>query len=139
MDDFQVAIRFDQMYYTARATAERLEAECREGRTPFILATESRGLEYLRALATAEAFGWAAAVLHGEAPGGYESAARDRLRYIIDVAGEKIGECIDKNAVSQRDRQPDRIAAAIAAVRHHETIVAWHMLMRTARQCQPAK
>lgn len=141
VDHFSVVAQFDQMHHAALATAERLESEHLASRTTFVLATESHGLEYLRALATAEAFGWAAAVLHGEAAGGtgYGSEQRDRLRYIVDIASEKISECIDKNSLAQKDRQPDRIAAAIAAVRHHETIVAWHLLMSTAKSCQPQR
>lgn len=141
MDELQLIASLESTARTCRETAERLERQARESSAGIVAPAEQHGLDYLRALAEAEAFGWAAAILRGEenlpsAAGGSAARTEARVRYILDISAEKIGESIQYCSNERSIPKTDRITQAIAAVRFHEHLRAWHLLMKTIKLWQ---
>lgn len=137
MNELELISTISATARTARETAARIDRIMREsGATLCTLAT-SHGLDYLRALAVAEAFGWAEGVLSGQDDGAADcKGVGQRARYILDIAAEKIGELIQQCSNGKYNSNSDRIAHAIAAARFHEYLRAWHLLMRAVRLWQ---
>jgi hypothetical protein len=141
MDELQLITTLDS---TARSNQEmlaRIVQRTENSPAGIVSLAEQYGLTALRALAVAEAFGWAAATLRGEeqppsAAGGSAASHEARLRYILDIAAEKIGESIQRCSSEKISGIPDRIAQAIAATRYHENLRAWHLLMSTIKLWQ---
>jgi hypothetical protein len=141
MDEIQLITTLDSTARACQETLARFVRQTENSPAGIVSLAEQHGLDSLRALATAEAFGWAAAILRGEeqppsAAGGSAASPEARLRYILDIAAEKIGESIQRCSSEKISGIPDRIAQAIAAVRFHENLRAWHLLMSTIKLWQ---
>lgn len=141
MDELKLINTLDS---TARSNQEMLARIVRQtDNSPagIVSLTENHGLDCLRALAVSEAFGWAAAILRGEeqppsAAGGSAASHEARLRYILDIAAEKISDSIRLYSNDRSLPSMDRIAHAIATVRYHENLRAWQLLTRAIKLWQ---
>lgn len=132
LDDLGIVALFTSNAIAAQATVERIDRIGVDSRAGIDAMGERYGLEYLRALAMSEAYNWAAEVINGEPPG---KSMSGKLRFIMDIAAEKIGESINVCAYENSKPGMDRIASAIAAARFHEHLRAWHLVMKAARHC----
>jgi hypothetical protein len=141
MHELNLIAELEATARAARVTVERIGRLAGTAPAEILPIAERHGLDCLRSLAVSEAFGWAAATLRGDeqppsAAGGSAASYEARLRYILDITAEKIGESIQGCSSEKISGIPDRIASTIAAARNHEHLRAWHLLMKTVKLWQ---